>query len=106
MLLGEEIYLKIGDPETNKMLGEIFLKYMVTDKSGFKMKGRFPSFWRMEERELIGPALFNNGYIFKAVDIDYRRNLIWLREITSPSNRTSQFETEPFILEGLVGLTI
>jgi hypothetical protein len=107
LILGEEIFLQIGDPKSNNIKSEVFLKYMGTDKTGLKMKGSFPSLWRKGDQELIGPELFNKEHIFKAVDIDYQRNLIWLRKLViNLKNRPLQFETEPLILEDLAGLMV
>jgi hypothetical protein len=107
LILGEEIFLQVGNLKSNDIRSEVFLKYMGTDKTALKMKGSFPSFWRKGDKELIGPELFNKEYIFKAVDIDYKRNLIWLRELViNPRNRSFEFETEPLIFEDLAGLTV
>jgi hypothetical protein len=107
LIIGEEILLKVGSLKTNDIRSEVFLKYMGTDKTGVKLKGSFPSFWRKGDNEVIGPELFNKEYIFKVVDIDYKRNLIWLRELMiNLQNQPFHFETEPLVLEGLPGLMV
>lgn len=104
LILGEEVFLQIGNPKSNNILSKIYLKYMGTDKTGLKMKGSFPSFWRMGDKEIIGPELFNNEYIFKAVDIDYKRNLIWVQELViNLQNRSFHFGTKPLVLKGVAG---
>ncbi len=109
-IVGEEIFLQIGDLISNEIRNEVFLKYMGIDKTGLKMKGRFPVYWEKTEKGLSGPELFNNEFVFKAVAVDYNSNLIWLREmLTDLRNQLYQFESKQQNFGrskvGIVGLT-
>lgn len=107
LILGEEMLLKIGNIGSTDIVGEVFLKYMGTDRAGLKMKGRYPYLWREESDKITGPELFNNGQTFKVVGMDYKRNLLWIQELViNLGNRPVRIDCEPLVCEGFVGSTI
>jgi hypothetical protein len=86
-ILGEELLFQIGGLNGEKVLGEIYLKYLGEDKRGIKMGGNIPNFWNKTGEGISGPKLHQSDYIYQIVDLDLNKSRVWLREAGFDSHR-------------------
>ncbi len=81
MITGEEVILKVGHIKSRCILTEVYLRFMGLDELGLRMKGKIPVLWAKDDHGVSGPDLFDDVHIFKVIDLDYERGILWVREL-------------------------
>lgn len=76
MIFGEERLFKTNAQLKYKC--ELYLRFIENDSIGLKMRGTFPTLWKVKDNKILGPQLVDEDGIYNIVGVDYNKGYLWL----------------------------